>query len=296
MSKIHLFLILFVFKSQALSYFDSTKPSENHVREMNGIFFDQYKNFPTEWKLVTVRYREDSKELRFTYANEVAFKALDSIKPEYPDGAILGKVSFIVEDDPAFSSSKVPSVSKRYQLMIKDKSKYKDTDGWGYALFDREGVIYNEDLKVKTASCVACHRLVPERDYVFSRKIGLKIDSFVSATPKNFMREEIIKFENLKKSKVPKQMKKLINRFDYIKTLKGPLQENAFSGTLDEMIPFLSQQSKSTSTPASLIIDENNFSLVIPLGDLCPQVNNGEMMHVVLVFNSKEVRNAKICL
>ena len=44
--------------------------------QMNEIKFQSYKGFEKKWKLVTVRFREDTKEMRFTYANDIAWKTL----------------------------------------------------------------------------------------------------------------------------------------------------------------------------------------------------------------------------
>lgn len=123
---------------------------------------------------MTVRYRTDSKELRFTYANDLAWKQMNSSQPTYTDGAIFAKVGIIAEKDPA-SSSEVPSGAKRFQFMVRDRKKYRTTNGWGYALFDDKGKVFNEDIKQKTLACAACHNMVPERDFVFSTAMNLDL-------------------------------------------------------------------------------------------------------------------------
>lgn len=90
---------------------------------MNGYSFKEYKDFPQKWKLVTVRFRKDIDEMRFVYANELAFKALQSGTGKYPDGAIFGKLGVRSKDDPEFASSMVPSGVHRYQLMVKNSKK-----------------------------------------------------------------------------------------------------------------------------------------------------------------------------
>ena len=42
--------------------------------KMNEISADQYEDFKTSFNFVTVRYRKDSAEMRFVYANDLAFK------------------------------------------------------------------------------------------------------------------------------------------------------------------------------------------------------------------------------
>ncbi|MBV2167073.1 MAG: cytochrome P460 family protein, partial [Bdellovibrio sp.] len=127
----------------ANAYFEI--PATSKKSEMNQISFEKYKNFPTEWNLVTVRYRNDNKELRFIYANNIAFQhLLSESKKSYPEGSAFGKTAYITAQDPHFPSSMVPSTNRRFQFMVKDSKKYAATNGWGYALFNSEGVIYKE--------------------------------------------------------------------------------------------------------------------------------------------------------
>lgn len=290
-----IFLTATLFTSTSYCYFESSKTNKPDA-VMNGISISKYRNFPLDWKLVTVRYREDSRELRFTYANSLAFKELNSLNPRYPEGAAFGKVSFLLDEDSAFPSSKVPSTSRRYQVMLKNSKKYADSDGWGYALFDAEGRLFNEDIKVKTMSCVACHRIVPERDYVFSRKLNLLVGETLIPEITNQKRDEIIKFKEVAIKDLPKDVSEKVKGFQYIQSLQGSLQKNGFSGTLDEIVPFLVQKSKSSSAPSGLILSEKNFSLVVPLGQKCEGQAGGEKLKIVVVFNSKPVRQNESCL
>lgn len=138
--------------------------------EVDGIRLQDYKDFQS-WNLVTVRFRRDTGEQRFTYANPLAWKTLSAGKINYPDGSVFIKVAYGTTDDPSFASSSVPSKSMRVQVMVKAAQKYKDQDGWGYAIFSRDGVSVGGNSHDKIMACVACHRIVPERGYVFSEKM-----------------------------------------------------------------------------------------------------------------------------
>lgn len=297
MSNILVFtLAALVSTSNAFAYFEPTATGTK-PREMNGIFYDEHKDFTKKWHLVTVRYRQDSNEQRFVYANDKAYEALKKLKPDYPDGAMFAKVGFITEDDPAFPSSKSPAGAKRYQFMLKDRKKYAKSDGWGYALFDDQGNLFDEDMKAKTDSCVACHRIVPDRDYVFSRQMMLHHDQLVG--PQLAGDAKAITFATVKMATAPVDLKKYAKLYDYLNTLTGPIQKSAFSGTLDEVIPLLSAKSKMTNTPTALIVDDKNFSLVIPLpkSKKCLSHNsNLTAVRVLLHYNSKLVRDAETCL
>src|SRR6185436_10943563 len=57
--------------------------------EMNGYKLSDFPDFEKKWKLVTVRFRKDTGEMRFTYANDLAFENLQKGVIDYPDGAIF---------------------------------------------------------------------------------------------------------------------------------------------------------------------------------------------------------------
>ncbi len=276
----------------ARSYFEPA-PVGGRIRTMNGISMAQYPDFEKTWHLVTVRYRQDSGELRFTYANDLAFKAMKDLNPKYPEGAVFAKIGMMTEDDPAFTSSKVPSGAKRYQFMVRDQKKYKSTEGWGYALFDADGNLFDEDAKAKTQACAACHRLVPERDYVFSRLMALSVGAFQS---KETALAKTLEFKSQPRAKVPKTLAALLGKYDLVSALTGEIQRQAFSGTLDEIVPTLIQRSLEMQSPAALIINEKNFSLVMPVlgGEPCQNKKQTRLL-VHVNFNDKAVRHAELC-
>jgi len=251
-----------VLASPAFSYFEI---SSDHISVMNERDFKKYRNFPSEWKLVTVRYREDSGELRFTYANSIAYgHILSRSKKPYPEGSIFGKVSFLTDKDPAFTSSKVPTQSRRYQLMVKNSKKYQTTGNWGYALFDSEGKLFKEDMKAKTASCFACHTIVQgPKDYVFSEPMSLAVGSLVlteKSSMTNLLSWKTLASENRPKTlRAPKEMK--------MDQLESPMNKAFFSGTLDELVPLLIEKSGTSKTGAIFLGDSDNFSATWKQGD-----------------------------
>jgi len=276
------------------AYFELAKKSQPGV--MNDIKFEEYKDFQSKWHLVTVRYRVDSGEMRFTYANDIAWRDIKKLKPDYSDGAIFGKVGLITEKDPAFTSSLVPSGTKRFQLMVKNKKKYKETDGWGYALFDQNGGLFPGDIRTATLACAACHRIVPERDYVFSRPalIDSGANTLIDARSK-FM-NELNFFKKEKVEDLANTFKKLINpNFKTIYALSGELKKNAFSGTLDEIVPLLIENSSMTGEPSALYIDNSNFTLVNPSTADKNCTGKKIAYHIFIKSNNSTVRDATIC-
>jgi hypothetical protein len=252
------------------------------VSEMNGYRFESFKGFETKWKLVTVRYRKDTSEMRFTYANDLAWKTLKSGKVNYPDGAIFAKIGLMTQDDPAFSSSACPSGAKRYQFMIKNKKRHPETDGWGYALFDFEGKIFPENSTDKTMACVACHRLVAERGYVFSEAMDLS-PGHNTGLSKSFQSKVI--FESVSASSLPESIaKNLPPHTDSVRSVTGDISKYLFQGTLDEIRPLLAKEANSSKHPAILInSDKTRFSIVYlnPIDQSCKKEKENAMMSIM---------------
>jgi hypothetical protein len=144
-------------------------PDLRNSRPIDGIDVAQYQNFWNDWTLVTVRFRKDNGEQRFVYANRVAAQAMRAGSSAYPDGAMFGKVAFTTEVDSSFPNSVEPRNFSRIQLMRKDAKRYKDTDGWGYALILPRSTGLSVADRATAGACHACHKLVPERNFVFSR-------------------------------------------------------------------------------------------------------------------------------
>lgn len=164
----------------------ATLPDLRKMRMLDGIQVGRYQGFWNDWKLVTVRFRKDNGEQRFIYANPVAWKAIRSGRSSYPDGAMFGKVAFAVGDDPSFPNSLEPRSFARIQLMRKDSRAYPGTDGWGYALIVNQAPPSQLSDRETATTCHACHGMVPERNYVFSRPSFLDHAAFVTHQPAEF--------------------------------------------------------------------------------------------------------------
>lgn len=227
---------------------------------MNGYAFTSFNNFQNDWKLVTVRYRQDTGELRFVYANDVAWKGLASAKGEYADGAVFGKIGFASKEDTNFKSSLTPDGVRRFQFMVRDKTKHKQTGGWGYALFDKNGKTFPEELQKQTMACFACHSLVSNLGYVFSKKVPL-----FDAPEKRNVPENALLFEEIETSLLPESVKNLLPAgVVRVKSVIGPLRNHLFQGTLDEIRPALAREAARSGFPALLISeDRSRFSLVL---------------------------------
>ncbi|MFN8790805.1 MAG: cytochrome P460 family protein [Bdellovibrionales bacterium] len=275
------------FVTVAPAYFESADQAFRGKAEMNGIKFEKYRDFPTRWKLVTVRFRHDSGEMRLTYANELAFQHLEKgTTGQFPDGAILGKVSFKTDRDPAFTSSEIPTNSRRYQLMVKDTKRYKEQDGWGYALFDSDGLTFDEDPKIKIQSCHACHQIVKDSNFVFSELAPFAVGKVWR--PRSALKS-MISWETVETVNLPKRVKKTLDaeKIQKVYSLRGPMNVHFFSGTLDELVPSLIDKSHAEKSATIFIGDSENFTLVIPKEQKCSLIK--------VIFRDRLVRDEMKC-
>lgn len=230
------------------------------------IRLEPYKNFEKDWKLVTVRFRKDTGELRFTYANPVAWKHMTArlagkTKDPYPKGAVFAKTGIATGEDASFPSSAVPGGVRRFQLMIRDEKKFAHTDGWGYALYTEDGKMAPGDAKQAALACAACHKIVPERDFVFSVPMaGLAPKSSLLSLPasKNWS------FRDMEAKALPGNVSQhLPVGSQSVRVLEGEITRHVFEGTLDEVRPLLSREVSRAGKPAMLLSqDAKRFSLV----------------------------------
>ncbi len=238
--------------------------------EMNDIKYKDYEGFERKWQLITVRYRDDSHEQRFVWANEKAVKALKAGTTDYPDGSVFAKIGFITEEDPAFVSSRVPSGAMRYQFMVRNKEKYASTNGWGYALFAGNKKTMEIDPKAQTAACNACHNLVPQRGYVFSQPLKIIATDFKQ--PFNTKTPELnaIKFADAKTSSLPDVLRRNLPSFKSVRLVTGEIRNHVFRGTIDEIRPTLILESMKHQRPAVLLSkDERQFAVIYPDKNHC---------------------------
>ncbi len=265
---------------------------------MNGYKLSDYQNFEKEWQLVTVRYRKDSTELRFTYANELAWENLKKGSKSFPDGSVFLKVSFLTGEDPVFPVSQVPKSEKRFQIMYKNAKKHKSDHGWGYALFNGEGTTFPEDPVQKIKSCVACHTTVKDRDYVFSQPAPF--------TGKLKHLQEVKgakvgepKFNRTHVTQLPKNKKKLLPESDMkeLFVLHSPASKAVFAGTLDEVKPLLIKKVEESSLAAGFFSDDGTaLALVRPVlgGSYCKDVQGTAEVHFYSIRASSEQKSGVV--
>lgn len=233
---------------------------------MNGIELLEFGDF-SKWQLVTVRYRQDTQEMRFTYANDVAWTSLKKGVPVYPDGSVFAKIGFKTGLDPSFASSIVPSGARRFQLMVKDTKKYPETDGWGYALFTSNGLLFDGEERAVTLACHACHKVVQDRNFVFSEHLEVSpfVKNLQSIHRADFAKSNLV-FSVLKKKDFQASLKKHLAKYKFteVAIVDGDLRKYYFSGTLDEITPSLIKYLLQNQIPTAFVSeDQRTFKLIM---------------------------------
>lgn len=261
--------------------------------QMNGIRLKDYMGFEKKWTFVTARYRTDNSEQRIVYANDSAASALRA-GAEYPDGAAFAKIGAQTQDDPLFPSSKVPTGKRRVQLMLRDKEKYKDTGGWGYALFDDQGQTLPGDQKAQAFACYGCHLAASERRQVFSLFMNLDTTTFHPLTPTDTIRPGI-NFKALARTDLPAGLAKAIAaKIKTVSFLEGPMRKLLFDGTLEELTPALVKESQTAGRPALILsADEKMYNLILPANmstiDAYASCANGKVPFLKLLAHSNSL-------
>jgi hypothetical protein len=252
---------------------------DNKIAVMNGITFDSVDGFWDKWHLVTVRYREDSKQMRFIYANNIAWDEIEKSRingivypSEYKDGSSFAKVAMSLKKDELFMSSLIPENASRYQIMVKDSIKYKNTRGWGYALFSRDVKdplyknINKKEAEDATVACALCHEQAATRGYVFIGELNFSnnINRIKNINPTiKDKSHSILNF-------VDEDTESLKNIFPFIEDKKiniSTLSINTnFSGFFHESIPTLIERGKILNMPIA-IASKNKDSWIISYAD-----------------------------
>ena len=235
--------------------------------EMNGITSRQFGDFVHNWHYVTVRFRRDKGEQRFVYANDSAWKALLEHSTDYPDGAVFAKVAVQTQEDPVFINSQIPTNQQRVQYMVRDHDRYKDTDGWGYALFNPDGsVALGEPQKMALQACNACHQVVRDKGLILrnrcprcSARLPVSHNRLQRASAVSFSTVDVAILPEYVRKQIPAQAKK-------IGRMPGSMPQHVFYGTTAEAVPLIAAEAVRANMPAVLISQDGTpqFSLVWP--------------------------------
>ena len=147
--------------------------------EPGGFAFDpSFEN----WKLISTTDRGDNYSLRLILGNDTTLHAAgsDSLSP-WDDGARFAKIAW--QQQLGADGLIHPGNFIQVELMDKNASAYKSTDGWGWGRWRGLNLKpYGNDASYVN-ECTGCHQPVHGNDYVYTLPI---------VTPKQNLRDDVV--------------------------------------------------------------------------------------------------------
>ena len=143
-----------------------------------GLAMSEFKGYES-WQAISMSRNE--KVVAMILGNPAMIAAYQSGIPAngkpVPDGARMAKIHWLPKPNQFFAEATVPGNLLNVDFMVKDSSRFADSGGWGYAVFDYDGA--TDTFKPGTtagtppqgndAKCgFACHTRAKARDYVFT--------------------------------------------------------------------------------------------------------------------------------
>lgn len=132
-----------------------------------------------DWPAVAVSQPEEPDDkVTLIVANPAMIEAYRAGIPgngkPFPDGAKIVKILWFPKQHPlAPFAVKVPDTLAGVGCMVKDRSRFADTGGWGYAQFDfdpaTDTLTPNTSLQGNDAKCgAACHQAAEATNFIFT--------------------------------------------------------------------------------------------------------------------------------
>jgi hypothetical protein len=156
------------------------------LKAPNGIAFSEFRGYDS-WTVLAVSHPDDASGcgtsktgcVKAIVGNPVMVKAYSDGFPAngkpVPDGAMMAKIEWLNARNPAAPYAvTVPGEQAEVGVMVKDSTRFKDTNGWGYATFQYDAATKTykpatSDPTVMKTLCHACHTAgAKARDYVYT--------------------------------------------------------------------------------------------------------------------------------
>jgi cytochrome P460 len=148
------------------------------VKVPNGLAFAEFRGYES-WQVVSIS--QDGPVVAAILANPVMIKAYQAGVPgngkPFPDGSKMAKIHWTPTKMEVFPAATVPGALRNVDFMEKDRKRFADSGGWGWAVFDYDaasdaftpGTMSGNPPQGDDAKCgFACHTMVKTRDYVFT--------------------------------------------------------------------------------------------------------------------------------
>jgi len=138
--------------------------------ELNGIaYLPDYR----DWQAISSTERWDNGTLRVITGNPTAVKAVrEGHTNPWPDGTAFAKIAWKGLLRP--TGEIMPGEFLQVEFMIKDKSRYAGTAGWGWGRWKGTQLKpYGKDASFAT-ECTHCHQPMHDHDFVFTSPVDWK--------------------------------------------------------------------------------------------------------------------------
>lgn len=119
------------------------------------------------WKLISTTDRGDNRTFRFILGNDIAVRAAQSgnISP-WPDGTRFAKIAW--QQQQGADGLIYPGKFVQVELMVKDASRYRGTEGWGWGRWRGLNLQPYGTGAQFVEECTGCHLPMRGDDYVYT--------------------------------------------------------------------------------------------------------------------------------
>ena len=148
------------------------------VKVPGGLAFSEFRGYEG-WQVVATS--QNDKLVAVILANRVMINAYRAGVPAngkpFPDGSKMAKIHWKPNKNQYFPDTTVPGTLNDVDFMVKDRKRFADSGGWGWAVFKYDtatdtfapNTAADEPPQANDAKCgLACHTTVKARDYVFT--------------------------------------------------------------------------------------------------------------------------------
>ena len=143
-----------------------------------GLAMSEFKGYEG-WQAISLS--QNGKVIAVILGNPAMIQAYQAGIPAngtpVPDGAKMAKIHWRPKPNAFFEEATVPGDLLNVDFMVKDSTRFADSGGWGYAVFDYDAAsdTFKPGTKAGTppqgndAKCgFACHTRAKAKDYVFT--------------------------------------------------------------------------------------------------------------------------------
>jgi hypothetical protein len=179
----HVVLSIVAVATLAVSIFGATASSAEGndkyaLKVPGGLAFSDFKGYES-WQTISVSRNDHA--MAVIVGNPAMIEAYQTGIPAngqpFPDGARMAKIHWTPKTSEYPGAPSVPAAQHDVDFMVKDRKRFADSGGWGYAVFEydpasktfRPGTTDDTPPQANDAKCgFACHTIVKTRDYVFT--------------------------------------------------------------------------------------------------------------------------------